>query len=103
MGSFPHDRLPPLKENEKAIINTDASGSPGEHWMAVTQAGGKLYGYDSFGRRIDTLVPAMAPAQSVSNDTADKEQADAEQNCGARCLAWLYAVDRLGLQKAMLI
>jgi hypothetical protein len=98
VGSFPYDKLPQLGDDEKAIINTDKSGQPGEHWMAVCRVRGKTYGYDSYGRSINKLIPIE---RTVTNDTRDKEQSIAETNCGARSLAWLLTVQTLGIESAM--
>lgn len=99
-GSYPYDKLPDLKNGEKAIINQDSHDEPGSHWMAVCRVNGKLYGYDSFARNIERLIPIH---KSISNDTKDREQTVKETNCGARSLAFLYAVDELGIDNAMKI
>lgn len=99
-GSFPYDQLPTLEDGESAIINQDKAGEPGSHWMAVFMANNKLYGYDSFGRSINKLVPI---GEDIENDTEDKEQADEQTNCGARCLAFIYCVENCGLENALKI
>lgn len=82
-GVFPSDRIPKLERGTCAIANVDRSGEPGSHWVAVTPT---LF-YDSFGRRHKELV---SHAKLKQHDTElDREQEFAEENCGARCVAFL--------------
>ena len=68
------------------VVNTDHSGEPGTHWVAVGE--GMLY--DSFGRR-DILKNTR-----LSDTEYDAEQRQEEENCGQRCLAWLSVLETYG-------
>ena len=57
-------------KNKHCIVNTDKLGGPGKHWFSVCPNG---YVYDSL------------KENGMQND---KEQADSEENCGARSVAF---------------
>ena len=57
-------------KNKHCVVNTDNLGGPGKHWFCVCPNG---YKYDSLKK------------QGAQND---KEQADSEENCGARAIAF---------------
>jgi hypothetical protein len=88
-----------------SIINNDFRGS-GQHWLAVYHTPTTIYVWDSFGRAPEAIVPvlkkraAKAGTKYVANDR-DAEQADAQEDCGARCLAWLECVKTFGIRSAM--
>lgn len=97
-GSFPYDVAPELQNEQSCIINLDKSGNKGIHWMALYKEDGTVYGYDSFGRRMNKLMPLE---QHVTNDTKDKEQKDSQNNCGQRAIAWLRCVEKYGIENAL--
>lgn len=83
VGVFPSDAIPKLKPGTCAIANVDKTGDPGSHWVALTHG---LF-YDSFGRKHKSLV---AHAKLKQKDTdLDREQEYKQENCGARCVAFL--------------
>lgn len=83
VGVFPSDGIPKLKKGTCAIANVDKAGEPGTHWVALTHG---LF-YDSFGRTHTSLV---AHAKLAQDDTdLDREQDYLQENCGARCVAFL--------------
>ena len=51
IGCFPFDKLPPLPEKlpAKLIINTGASTTEGEHWVALLLKPKSCFYFDSFG------------------------------------------------------
>lgn len=102
IGTFSYDELPELDNKECAIINTDEANKPGVHWLAVYKEGDILYGYDSFGRPMDKNLMTNLDI-NITSDIIDFEQKKSENNCGARCIAWLQMVYRHGIKKAMLI
>ena len=57
-------------KNKHCVVNTDQLGGPGKHWFCVCPNG---YKYDSL------------QENGMKND---KEQTDAEENCGARAVAF---------------
>jgi hypothetical protein len=57
-------------KNKHCVVNTDKLGGPGKHWFCVCPNG---YVYDSLKK---------------NGRHKDKEQADSEQNCGARAIAF---------------
>jgi hypothetical protein len=79
-----------------SICNVDASNEPGSHWLAICN--GMIY--DSFGRKIKKLAPTLVRYRDVD---LDSEQTANEQNCGCRCLAWVYTYHMLGADYAALI
>ena len=67
-GVFAADQARP--KNKYCIVNTDDLGGPGIHWYSSCPNG---YVYDSLKK---------------NGMVNDKEQADSEENCGARALAF---------------
>jgi hypothetical protein len=97
-GAYPYDAMPKLKHGQSCIVNQDKRGNPGIHWFAVCNDHGRLYGYDSFGRKMDKYIK-----RNVISDTEDREQLSKEENCGARCLAFLHCYEKYGIDHAMRI
>lgn len=90
-GLFMRDAKYP--EDQYCMVNTDVSGGPGVHWVAVADG----YQYDSFGRKNILDNPKLRDTDHGA------EQIAAETDCGARCLAWLCTVNMLGIDSAKLI
>ena len=53
MGSFPSDFVPNLPNDSFAIINTQPSNTPGEHWIMIAKFHHELYFADSLGLSIN--------------------------------------------------
>ena len=105
-GVYPSDRIPKLTdEGPYAIVNTDNSSEPGSHWVALCKNGNSILFYDSFGRPANRLVPSVKRSGNgrVVNTDMDAEQGLLEQNCGARCLAWLWVYDQYGAGVAKMV
>ena len=94
VGTFGCDEVPNITVNQSLIVNTQPTTSSGEHWLALYNNGGRLIGYDSFGRTIHEAVTESEP---------DPEQDVRERNCGQRCLAWLSVVYELGPEDALTV
>ena len=92
-GVYSSDKIPLLTRTKKyAIINVDKSNQPGSHWVAVCKINGKTYHYDSFARDNKKLMPSLSKSGNgkvVNVDISDTEQKVIEDNCGARCVAFL--------------
>lgn len=102
-GAFPYNHVPTLtKSRPYAIVNTDDSDGPGEHWIAVanTKTGARAV-YDSFGRKSSKILRKMK-GKKIDADS-DAEQKDHEDSCGQRCIAWLVFVDIYGVKAGLLI
>ncbi len=90
------------------IVNT--APAPGEHWMGILWTGqGRRLGYDSFARRVvdasyrPTALTQHGKLRIRDADRGDREQADREDNCGQRSLAWLWVASQLGARGAALV
>lgn len=104
-GVFAADQVPRSTNFTYAIVNLDPQDKPGSHWIAMAKLpGGRETGYlvyDSFGRPTEEILPTMPiPYQDTEDDA---EQKESEDNCGARCLAWLIIYDMYGPNGAALI
>ena len=121
-GVFPSDKIPDLGKNRDgstvtntniqkgallySIVNLDGSSEPGSHWISLAYdiESGKIYVYDSFGRPtaeiIPTVIAKFGRGDLVTVDD-DAEQAIEEEDCGARSLAFLFVMDRLGAPYAV--
>ena len=98
-GVYPSDMIPRLTETRPyAIVNLDNKYEPGSHWVALAKTNDGLLVYDSFARPSHTILPSVyGSGNGAIRDTEDDvEQADHEENCGARCVAWLILFDNWG-------
>lgn len=97
-GVFAADLVPYSTSFQYCIINLDKASQPGSHWVAAAKLpGGRPTGYlmyDSFGRRTSEILPEL-PLATTDADK-DPEQVTSEDNCGARCIAWLIMYDIYG-------
>ena len=84
-----------------AIINLDEHDEPGSHWIAMVKHNNDLLVYDSFGRKTTDILPNFN--KEVIDTDYDAEQQINEDNCGARCVAFLNVYDKLGFEYALLI
>lgn len=86
VGVFSRDEIPKLRVGQGCIVNNQVRAQGGEHWVGLAKCkDGKVLEYDSFGRE-----DFLKLGKGVSRDTErDVEQADAETNCGNRCVAFL--------------
>lgn len=89
-----------------SIVNNDSG--KGEHWLAVYRTPKTLYVYDTFGRAPGIIVPVLRDRAKKNGigykaNDRDAEQTDSQEDCGARCFAWLECVQRFGAASAMKI
>lgn len=125
MGTFASDQIPAIGKipgthksvttsnvSEKSplylIANLDDSNMPGSHWVALAfdVRTKKIWVYDSFGRKTGDILPQLAKQFGKNNlrmADDDAEQKLTEDDCGARCLAFLYIFDRHGSDVARFI
>ena len=98
-GVYPSDKVP---HNFKSVIaNLDSSKQGGSHWIAIAKKKkGNYLVYDSFGRPTRKIIRLKHATQDADYDA---EQADHEENCGARCIAWLLVFYNHGEKAAQLI
>jgi hypothetical protein len=88
------------------IVNNDASYQKGEHWIACCYdaPNNRILVYDSFGRKTNNLVPQLRRLYpNIVDAEYDAEQKYSEDNCGQRCLAFLYCYDKYGWDEAQKI
>ncbi len=127
VGTFPADKIPDIGKNRDGsvvvdnnvkkdsklycILNLDNSDEPGSHWIAIgydipeTASEGKILVYDSFGRDTEDIIPSLVQKFGDKLETVDQdaEQKISEDDCGPRCLAFLYILDRVGSRFAKLL
>ena len=80
-----------------AIINVDKSDESGSHWVAICDG----IVYDSFGRKIKNLIPHLKNIKDIVDN--DAEQTKKQEDCGQRCLAFIWVYHRLGKEYALFI
>ncbi len=103
-GVFSSDNIPILKNKEMLIANLDEESGPGSHWVAVAKENDILWVYDSFGRDIHEILPSIYKGKgNVKSTERDVEQKLEEDNCGARCLAFLSVFHKYGSKLAKYI
>lgn len=105
-GVFASDQMEPPSTNPTyMIVNTDKHTGPGVHWTAVCVNDDVLYFYDSFGRSAESIMPSLIEYAHKHDlrlvaQKNEPEQAHAQKDCGARCLAWLLLAKRNGIRVA---
>jgi hypothetical protein len=88
------------------IINVDGKNQPGSHWLAVyydpSNQHGHYYIYDSYARGLKGLIPKFIKTIGYDyvNTNKKSDQKDYEESCGARCISWLWAVKKYGINQA---
>ena len=98
LGTFSSDQFPKYIKNEKCfILNNKASKQKGEHFIAFFKKDNKLYGYDSFNRRVKSLSKYWWNKHIV-NANKDRDQSYEESNCGSRCMSFLISFSKWGTQ-----
>ena len=100
LGVFASDQLPlEIKKKQLCIANLDKSWQSGSHWIALgrDKSSNILYVYDSFGRNIYQIMPSLKRYTNIQSTERDREQNPKTQfDCGARCLTFLYILDKHG-------
>lgn len=99
-GVFSSDNFPKIKTGYM-IVNMDKSTEMGSHWVAFAADKTGYNIYDSFGRSTHKIFPNIGGRFNESK--RDAEQSVLQNDCGQRCLAWLYVWDQFGKKMAMSI
>lgn len=93
-GTFPADGIPHIPERPAAVIvNTDPSGSPGEHWTAIVlKPNNKALYFDPLG--FPPLIPTvreylMRNAHNGFKYNAATLQSPTGVACGYWCIAFI--------------
>lgn len=93
IGVYPRNKIPSHTNIGDCLIFNNKS-KIGEHWLALVHGHKHIYVYDSFGRSKEFFN-----LSDVYKMTDPKpEQNIYEENCGARCLAWLMTCDIFGVE-----
>ena len=109
-GCNPIDRVK-FKPNTFQIVNTDPHNKPGTHWLGVYQTRNKVYVFDSYGRKIPSLVSHFISdikkhgmSLGATNLEPHAEQIGyTSELCGVYSLSWLLVVRDLGIKRASII
>lgn len=100
-GVYASDTMPSLRPGQPIafIVNTDSHDKPGTHWLGVHYDGNPNHPtvnvYDSFGRSLNSFTPDVVanlrarPFKVQRAPLLTRKQFVAEDDCGARVLAWL--------------
>jgi len=96
LGCFPLDGLPPFPTSfpKSMIINTQSSGHPGEHWVALVLTETNCYYFDSFGLPTAPLNIHMYLQPHYKQIIyLDYRIQDSSSNyCGAYCVSFVLHV-----------
>ena len=96
LGCFPLDGLPPFPTSfpKSMIINTQPSGHPGEHWVALVLTETNCYYFDSFGLPTAPLNIHMYLQPHYKQIIyLDYRIQDSSSNyCGAYCVSFVLHV-----------
>ena len=83
------------------IINVDGKHEPGSHWLSVVKKGDMFYIYDSFARKLKSLIPNFLKTvkHKYKNTNGKSDQYDHSENCGQRSLAVLLYGAKYGISR----
>ncbi len=94
--------------NHYSIVNTD--NGAGVHWVGVYQERNNVYVFDTFGRKINILMPDFVKRARTNgfnvynaNKKYEREQKEEQNDCGLRCLAWLILTHSKGINVTKII
>ena len=95
IGVFSANEFPNyVRNSEMFIINTDPSNKPGMHWISIYKYNKKFFGFDSYGRRIQTLSKYWKNKRNIINANKERDEPFNGSNCGALSLAYLVIFDK---------
>lgn len=102
VGIFSSDEIPDINKNEMLIANLDKHNEAGSHWVGIIKDKNDIiWVYDSFGRNLHKILPSIyGKGKTIKSTEQDAEQNKKENNCGARCLAFLNIFHKLGIEYA---
>lgn len=106
-GVIPSDMFKNFQKHRSkyAVMNTDSSKELGTHWLAIAKLErNKFVVYDSFGRQLSRIITVKGwnpEGAKILVPDNDPEQKDHQEDCGQRCLAFLYLFDKYGIDCAM--
>lgn len=104
IGVFASDTIPKhIPKGACLIVNLDNSKGSGEHWLSVCKHPKKneLLVYDSFGRNLHHIIPTIFERKErIKTTEKDREQKQNQNNCGARCLAFIAIFLKYGFEAA---
>lgn len=105
LGVFSSDRIPKLKKGDMLIANLDKSYESGSHWVGIVMdKKGITWVYDSFGRKLHTILPNIKKGRGkVKSTEFDAEQVKEQTDCGARSLCFLEVFYKKGIEYAKYI
>ena len=101
IGVYSANEFPRVKEGEMFIINTDPNTKPGLHWLAMYKKN-KLYGYDSYARRIQTLSKYFKNKRII-NANSFRQESYKGSDCGSLAMAYLVTAFTYGPDNIMKI
>ena len=102
-GLYMVNEIPDDMSPQRAYAIFNLSKLPGTHWIAAAVDPNKersLLIYDSFGDIHKVPEEILHKYPNSTTTEPDAEQKVYELNCGARCFAWLWLCDTLGLESA---
>ena len=95
-------------DGKYSIVNTD--NGVGEHWVSVYQERNNVFVFDTFGRKINILMPEFEKRARINgyivynaNKKYEREQKEEQNDCGLRCLAWLILTHSKGIKTVLLL
>ena len=93
-GVFTSDEFPQhIKNGEMFIINNQSSKQNGMHWVSFYKYNNRLYGYDTFNRKVNKLSKFWNKKHIV-NANKNRDESYNEKNCGQRCICFLLLFDK---------
>ena len=94
------------KGEKRAIINTDDHKHKGVHWVGVVMVGKRIYFYDSFARKSTHILRKFdekwaTKGYHITDAEKVPDQQGYQEDCGLRCVAWLFLVKLLGVGRLL--
>ena len=98
IGVFASDAYPKFDGSESyCIVNLSKTNTNGTHWVARMCKRNTILWYDSFARKISSLIPTSRGVDtSLAPSSMDQEVE--QMDCGQRSLAALYVGFKMGIE-----
>jgi len=112
LGAYAYDELPEKPKTDKfsLIVNTSASNTSGDHWIALIWSKNTFYFLDSYGRSLndatlpkqfsDSMKKYVGRNHTIKHNSKWLQQLTSN-TCGAYCVYFIQEFENTGLKKML--
>jgi len=112
LGTYAYDKLPEKPKNDQfsLIVNTSASNTDGDHWVALIRSKNVFYFLDSYGRALnDATLPkqfSVSIKKYVGRNHTIKHNSKwlqqlTSNTCGEYCVYFIQEFEKVGFRRLL--